>query len=268
MTATQDLNVVTLRPSANNSLGLRFETQDDALRYAQEIVEVCVGLQRAANRFGIDHYLNADSDLVIRLKGADGYSNFTVSIRIVEGLQRSQRPPSWEPELVDLLSKKKHAPMFRSASQSRKRPDQFSFPMLVRFNRSHEIKQGRVDASAFSLDLTFERDRAIGDREVNVFGVRASELNGGVAHCIVNCASEFGRDIGGQTPFRERDSGAESEVYNILTRIRVSALDDVFALCVLEDLQAGLQVVNICFGGTDTMQGAFERAEIVDETDF
>lgn len=260
-------NVVELRPRAKNAFGLRFDTQDDALHYAREIGDFGVSLQRKSGHFGINYYLCADSDLFIRLRRSGSNSYFIVGVRLVKGSQGTKGTTGLNHYCVDELDQREIGTVFGCAGQFRQDPNHLVFPMLVRFKRTYEVKQGRIDPSAFSFNLTFEPSRVLAHGEVNAFGVRASELHCGVAHCIVQCASEFTRNIGGEAPFVDRHP-SESDIQDILSSLRIGALDDVFLVDLSERFQTTFELCNICLRGADAMQRTFEGAEVVDETDL
>ncbi len=220
-------NIIKLNPR-NDAFCLRFESKDDALRYAEHIADRCAALKRATGCYGVDHYLRGDSYLAIELETASGKFLFTF---MRPGTLEKRKPRGlgiWNENLFDIMDKrnKRKVPMLGNSCQPTNHPEHCTFPMLIRLERAAEVNQGLIHPSAFLFNLILEVGAARSDREMEIWGKRGVDLQSGVGECMVECMAHIRNDISSSLLHAPSD-WLKAHAVNVLTGLRVSVDDDV-----------------------------------------
>lgn len=244
---------------SKESLGLRFEICDDALRYAEKIAQTCLDARRKAEFFGIDHVLMGNSvirfeispppdprefDLVITLYPHK--LNWLTNDRVVHDKGLDDPGHSDDPLML---------PRGGDFSQY---PERLAFPVFVWFDRAAEVQKGRVDVSAPFFDLTFEIGDGFPNGEIEVFGVRASKIKRGVANGLIQCMPKVGGCVGGELPRFGRYPFWRADLEHALSGLRINVRDDVRGIHLPEGQHCPIVFSKAFLCGCDKEFGAFE----------
>jgi len=243
----------------NDSTGLRFETHDDALRFARHVAE---DGRRRARQWGlsfVEDYLNNRAKICIVFR-ADWNSQKVQFI--AEFIPVASAQEAWAGNVnrlgrinVDAISvvtqgDADQACMLCLSSKSQE-PVEACIPSVMRIKCTNEPDEFEVCVSQPTLDFAVQVYGCGAKGEVNALCIRASRQNDSIAGCLVEDVFDVCDYVACQYSQPWRDSLLEPVAKHLLSCLIVHAADNRVRASLQEGGCPMLEVVDAFFCGIE-----------------
>jgi len=221
-----------------NAGRLRFDTQDDALNYAKELV-------KRGNEWAIaqgvrtprEDYLEAQCEIVLQVQFASGRKprDFKLVMQVVpfvdDDLQGSGSLDNCLPEGGGILVSSSNAGLVSGTCEAAHRPQNpVAVRSIVRLKSKAIVDEALVDVDALPFYFIFEVFRVSSEREVDSLCIFPSERNGRFTKGLVKREPQFLQDAGREVADFRRESVLEAQFNDLLSGLWVGMGDNfVFA---------------------------------------
>jgi hypothetical protein len=192
-----------------NAGSLRFDTQNNAINYANEVVERLHNWAVAQGvRMPCEDYLEAQCEILLDVQFTCGREprDFKLVMQIVplvdDNLQRPSRLNNGFREGSGILESGPDYCSVRRAGQVAHRPQNaVAVPSIVWLKKEAIVDEVGINVvEALTFYYPFEVFRVFPEREIDSVCVFAPEGNGRLAKTLIKCGSQILHDVGCEAP--------------------------------------------------------------------
>lgn len=242
---------------AQNAGDLRFDTENDALNYAKELVQR--GNQWAVAQGMVppgQDYLEAKNEIILDVKFTSGRQprNFKLITKVIPLVNEKIQPPPSEgdcfAERGGIFQRSAHNSLMSVSSKTRECP-QNRIASIVRLERETEGYEGRVYVRALPFDLPFEVIWIFSEGEIDALGVGSPQEDCGIAKRLIERGSKFFDYVGGKGADSRGKSVLELDFNNLLSGLRIEVSDKFVVARLANRLAQRFQIGEPFFSALD-----------------
>jgi hypothetical protein len=245
------------RSLSDETVGLRFNGHDDALRFAREFAERGKEWAKLEGvRSSTEEYLEGKAEISVNLDLAIGgksrHFKFVVklgppvddegqwTLRGDDGLHEATLVFERHAEQVSVF-------LDRKSSHSPERP----IPVVVRLEVSAKVDDLRVEVAASSLDFPVKVFGVLANGEVKFVGAPGLENFARAANSLVQGVPEIVDDARRQDADLGRQASFESQLDDLVAGLRIAVCDEIIVATLDEGLADRFKIRNAFFSHID-----------------